>query len=122
MSKPRPLKTDFRGHDRWLVTAFAAGPLAALTNLTLSYFLTPESCQQGTKLWLHVSFAAFTVIAIASAAIARRIHARFAGVRTPDPLIERTLWQSTAALILSLASVLLLIAMEIPNVILRSCD
>ncbi len=121
MSKPKPFKTDFRSHDRWLVISFAAGPLAALTNLTISYFLTPESCQQGTKLWLHVSFAAFTAIALASALIARRIGVRFASV-APDPLVERTRWHSNAALVLSLASVVLLMAMEIPNLILRSCD
>jgi hypothetical protein len=121
MSKPRPLKTDFRAHDRWLVIAFAAGPLAALTNLTVSYFLTPESCERGTKLWLHVTCAAFVAVCIASAFIAWRIIAQVAG-RTPDDLTERTRWHATAALILSLFSVLLLIAMEIPNVILRSCN
>lgn len=121
MTKPKPFKTDFRSHDRWLVISFAAGPLAALTNLTVSYFLTPESCEHGTKLWLHVSFAAFTAIALASAFIARRIGAQFASV-PPDPLAERTQWHSTAALVLSLSSVVLLVAMEIPNLILRSCD
>jgi cytochrome b561 len=121
MSKPKPFKTDFRSHDRWLVISFAAGPLAALLNLTVSYFLTPESCQQSTKLWLHVSFGAFTLIALASAFIARRIGAQFASA-TPDPLTERTRWHSNAALVLSLSSVVLLIAMEIPNLILRSCD
>jgi hypothetical protein len=121
MSKPRPLKTDFRGHDRWLVTSFAAGPVAALTNLTVSYFLTPESCQQGTKVWLHASFVLFTLVALGSAFIARRIGARFPATSL-DPLIERTRWQSLAAMILSLASVLVIVGMEIPNIVLRSCD
>ena len=121
MSKPRSLKTDFRSHDRWLVVAFAAGPLAALTNLTISYFLTPESCQQGTKVWLHASAATFILISIASAILARRIGSRFPAL-SDDPLIERTRWQATAAMVLSIASVLLLIAMEIPNLVLRSCD
>ena len=121
MSKPKPLKTDFRAHDRWLVIVMAAGPVAALTNLSLSYALAPESCRQGTKLWLHVSFAVFVGISVASALIARRIGSRF-DAGSPDPLVERTRWQATAALILSIASVVLLIAMEIPNLILRSCD
>ena len=121
MSKPKPFKTDFRSHDRWLVVSFAAGPVSALANLTLSYFLTPESCQHGTKLWLHVSAAGFVLVSIASAVVARRIAAGFPEVST-DPLVERTRWQSNAAVILSLASVLLIAAMEIPNLVLRSCD
>ncbi|HEX6087698.1 MAG TPA: hypothetical protein VF266_24410 [Thermoanaerobaculia bacterium] len=121
MSKPRPLKTDFRGHDRWLVISFAAGPLAALTNLTVSYFLTPESCQQGTKVWLHASAALFIAVALGSALIARRIGTRFSATSL-DPLIERTRWQSMTAMILSLASVVVILGMEIPNLILRSCD
>ena len=121
MSKPRPLKTDFRGHDRWLVTAFAAGPLAPLLNLGVSYALTPESCEQGTKLWLHASAALFVLVALTAAFIARRIGARFP-TNSLDPLIERTRWQSMAAMILALASVLVIVGMEIPNVILRSCD
>src|SRR5215212_10084605 len=121
MSKPKPFKTDFRGHDRWLVTSFAAGPLAALSNLTVSYTLTSESCQNGTKLLLHASALLFILVSLTSAFIARRIGARFPAL-SPDPLIERTRWQSTAATILSLASVLVILGMEIPNITLRSCD
>jgi hypothetical protein len=121
MSKPKPFKTDFRGHDRWLVVTFAAGPMAALVNLSISYALTPESCQQGTKMWLHATAALFVLVALASAIIARRIGTHFPAASL-DPLIERTRWQSMAATILSLASVLVILGMEIPNVILRSCD
>jgi hypothetical protein len=121
MSKPRPLKTDFRSHDRWLVTAFAAGPLAALLNLSVSYALVPEMCERGTKVLLHASAALFVLVALAAAFIARRVGSRFPEL-SADPLIERTRWQSTAATILALASVLLIIGMEIPNLILRSCQ
>jgi cytochrome b561 len=114
-------KTDFRTHDRWLVFAFAGGPLAALANLTLSYFLTPESCQRDTKVWLHASAAGFIAVSLLAAFIARRIATQFRS-RTPDPLFERTHWQATGALVLSLSSVLLILAMEIPNLLLRSCD
>ena len=121
MSKPKPFKTDFRSHDRWLVATFAAGPVSALANLTLSYFLTPESCQQGTKLWLHASAASFILVSVVSAVIARRIAAGFPEL-SDDPLTERTRWQSNAALVLSIASIVLIAAMEIPNLVLRSCD
>lgn len=121
MSKPKAFKTDFRGHDRWLVITFAAGPLAALVNLSVSYALTPESCERGTKVWLHASAALFVLVALTSAFIARRIGAHFPAASL-DPLVERTRWQSLAATILSLASVLVILGMEIPNIILRSCD
>lgn len=111
----KPLKTDFRSQDRWLTVAFVLGPLAALTNLTVSYVLVPESCARGTKLWLHVSAAVFFAVCLAGALLAWRFANRFAGH-------ERTRWVALSGVILSLFSALVILAMEIPNLILRSCD
>ncbi len=121
MSKPRSLKTDFRSHDKWLTFALVLGPLAALTNLTVSYSLVPESCENGSKLMLHLSAGAFFALCLLGAALAWRIGSRFVE-RNPDLLHERTRWLATAATILCIASALLVLAMEIPNLILRSCD
>lgn len=118
MSKPKSLKTDFRAHDRWLVVALNLGPLAALSNLMVSYSLAPESCMRGSKLILHVSAAAFFLLALVAAFIARRV----APSTASDPLQERTQWLANAAITLSIASAVLIIAMEIPNLILGSCD
>jgi cytochrome b561 len=121
MPKLKSLKTDFRSHDKWLTFAFVLGPTAALSNLFVSYSLVPESCVRGTKTMLHVTAAAFFVSCLIGAALASRIGSRFVE-RDPDLLHERTRWVATAATILCLASALIIVAMEIPNVILRSCD
>jgi len=121
MSKPKPLKTDFRTHDKWLVFAFALGPLAALSNLTLSYILVPESCMRGSKLMLHVSAASFFVLTAVAALIAWRVREQI-GAPHADDLHERTRWLADGAIILAISSAVLILAMEIPNVILRSCD
>lgn len=117
----KPLKTDFRGHDRWLTFTLALGPTAALTNLFVSYSLVPESCVRGSHALLHVTAAAFFLACLAGAALAWSIGQRFVE-RDPDPLHERTRWLAVASTILCVFSALVIVAMEIPNVILRSCD
>lgn len=121
MSKPRTLKTDFRGHDRWLLAAFLAGPLAVLSNVTVSYILSIESCTRGSKLMLHLSSAAFLLVALAAALIARRTGNRITAIELPD-MRERIRWLANAAIVLALASAVVIVATEIPNLILRSCD
>ncbi len=121
MSKPKNLKTDFRTHDKWLVFAFVLGPLAALSNVTVSYALMPESCIRGSKLILHISFAVFFALTLLAIGIAWRTRASF-GPPTEDDLHERTHWLANSAMVLAIGSALVLIAMEIPNLILRSCD
>lgn len=117
----KPLKTDFRRHDKWLTLTFALGPMAALTNLFVGYSLVPESCVRGSKAMLHISSAAFFAACLLGALVAWRIGNRFVE-RDPDLLHERTRWLAMAAAILCIASAAIIVAMEIPNVILRSCD
>lgn len=121
MSKPKSLKTDFRAHDKLLLIAFNLGPLSALSNLMVSYALVPESCVRGTKWMLHASSAAFFVVALLGALVAWRVEKKI-GSPHADLLHERTRWLSTAAIILCISSAVLIVAMEIPNWILRSCD
>jgi MFS family permease len=121
MPKPKSFKTDFRTHDKWLTFAFVLGPMAALSNLFVSYTLVPESCMRGTKMMLHVTAAASFASCLAGAFLASRIGSRFVE-RDPDLLHERTRWVAISATILCLASALIIVAMELPNVILRSCD
>lgn len=120
MSKPKSLKTDFRTHDKWLVFGLILGPMSALTNLMVSYSLAPESCVRGSKAILHLSFGAFLVLAALAAFIGWRMRRAFRPYE--DDLHERTHWLANAVIVLGIASAVLIVAMEIPNLILRSCD
>ncbi|HYH09587.1 MAG TPA: hypothetical protein VEK11_21240 [Thermoanaerobaculia bacterium] len=121
MAKPKPFKTDFRPHDKMLLVSFILGPLSAVTNVTISYFLSQESCVQGSKTILHLTSAAFLLLAVSGVFMARLSGTRAAAVST-DALKERVQWLTTAAMALGVGSVLVIIASEIPNLILRSCD
>jgi hypothetical protein len=123
MHKPpyKPEKTEFHARDRWLTFAFALGPLAALSNLVAGYALVPTACAHASKTMLHVSTAAFFVVALVGALIGWRTCNAFTEA---DSALwqERTRWFAMVVTILSIGSALVIIAMEIPNVILRSCD
>ena len=106
------VKTDFTSRDRWLMFAIVLAPMAPLTHLLISYALVPTACAQGSKLWLHVSTIVFLIVSVAAGLIAR----------WRDDGDDRTRWMVKAAIALSAMSVLTILAMEIPNLLLRSCD
>ena len=114
-------KTDLRTPDRWLLLAFVLGPTSALLDQAIMYTLVPQSCVDGTKTILHVVTVVFLLISATGAVIANSIRARF--VRT-DGLLwqDRAHWLAGAALVLSAGSMLVIVAMEIPNWILGSCQ
>ncbi|MEA2465272.1 MAG: hypothetical protein QOJ98_3019 [Acidobacteriota bacterium] len=114
-------KTEFRSRDRWLMFAFILGPMSVLTHLNVSYALVPTSCAQGDKTLLHVSTAVFLLLAAAAALIGWRIYGRFANGEA-ELWRERTRWFSMFVIALSISSMVVILAMEIPNLILRSCD
>ena len=114
-------KREFHTRDRWLTFAFALGPMAALTHLVVAYALVPSACAQGSKTMLHASAATFFLVALLGAFIGWRYHGAFAN---DEGMLwkERTRWVAFVVMILSLFSAMLIVAMELPNVILRSCD
>jgi hypothetical protein len=121
MGKPAEEKSEFRSRDRWLLVALLTGPIAVLTHLTLSYSLVPTSCANGTKTVLHLSSAFFLALILGAALMARQIDQRCA--RENGALwIERTRWLARGAFVLAISSAVVIVAMEIPNLILRSCD
>jgi hypothetical protein len=107
-------KTDFSARDKRLIAAFLLGPVAWMLHLNVSYGLVPESCGRGTKLALHVVTIACVAIALIAFAMAWKI-------RGEAPLDEKTMWMSTVAAALAIAMAVVIVAQEIPNVILRSC-
>lgn len=119
----KPLKTDFRTHDRWLTFALVLGPLSALADLNVMYALVPESCVRGSKWMLHASAGVFFVLCVAGALIAWRIGSGFTPEgNVAERMVERTRWYALAGVVLCVFSALVIVAMEIPNVVLRSCD
>jgi len=117
----KPRKREFTSNDRWLTFSLILGPMAALTGMSVSYILVPTACARESKAILHAAFAGALLVALIAAAIAWRI---FNASSETGGLTwkERTRWMAAAALILALSSTLLILALEIPNWILRSCD
>jgi hypothetical protein len=114
-------KTDFHARDRWLLFAFTIGPLAALSDLGVAYSLVPTACERGSNTMLHISGAAFLILALTGAVIGRHYHRQCGD---PGGLLwmERTRWLAVVSICLSIASAIVIVAFEIPNVILRSCN
>lgn len=114
-------KTELRTRDRWLMVAFLLGPLSVLVHQSVSYSLVPTSCVEGSKAILHAVTVVFLLVAAAAALIANSIRVRF---EHHDGLLwqDRTRWFATVALVLSIASIMIIVAMEIPNWILGNCQ
>jgi hypothetical protein len=113
-------KTEFRTRDRWLLFALWAGPMAALTNLTVNYTLAAEACDRGSKTMLHLITLVFLLVALGSALLARHYHKQCEGAEGVL-WMERTRWFALVAMVLSIASAVVIVAMEVPNLLLGSC-
>jgi hypothetical protein len=113
-------KREFRGRDRWLSFALILGPAAWLAHLTISYALVPETCAGGSNLKLHVATAICFAVAMAAAAIGWWIR----GVVVDGGVLrkERTRWMATSVVVLSISMAVIIVAQEIPNVIMGACD
>jgi hypothetical protein len=82
--------------------------------------LAPTACQDGSKTMLHAVAATCFLVALGGAVIGRA-HRRFAA--SPERGAgDRAGWMALAAVWLSIGSAVAIVAMEIPNIILRSCD
>jgi hypothetical protein len=113
-------KREFRTHDRWLNFALVLAPAAWLAHLNISYAMVPESCADGSNLRHHVATAVCLLVALAAAAIAWSIRGRIAG----EALLEqqRTKWMATFIVVLSLSMAVVIVAQEIPNLVMGACD
>jgi hypothetical protein len=121
MTIAREEKSEFRSRDRWLLASVFVGPLSVLTNLTVSYSLVPTACREGTKMMLHLSALVFILLSLCGAFIGRH-YARQCDDTGGVLWRERTLWLARVALVLALSSAVVIAAMEIPNLILGTCD
>lgn len=111
-------RREFSAGDRARLFGLLVGPIAALSNLFLSDVLAPTACQQGSKLLLHLCAGVFLLLALTGSLIARRVIASQALMAAPNP----SRWLDVVAFYLSIGSAIAIAAMEIPNLILRSCS
>lgn len=121
MAEKEP-KSDFRGADRKLIGAFLLVIAGWFLHLNLSYMLQPQSCEDRSKVMLHTITIACLVLTLLAAAIAWHVHHTFVSQSETLPWRERTQWMAMLITVLALGATLVIIAQEIPNVILRSCD
>ena len=101
-----------------------AGPIAWALQLEVSYMLVGTACSQDRKLMMHlVSLAALGLAGLGAAlslAAWRRLHA--GPMDEGDDRETRRRFMALAGLVLSLSFALVIIALEIPNWMLRPCD
>lgn len=111
--------TDFRREDRLLILATMMASSGWILHLNGSYLLAPESCAQGSKWMLHGLTIGCIGITAVAAAIAWRL--RTPSVSDPE-VAQRIRWMALATVVFSVALSIVIVAQEIPNLILRSCD
>lgn len=107
-------RSDFRPFDRTLIAALVAASSAWFLHLLLSDLLAPESCDDRSKMILHI----VTVCCLAIAGIAAGVAWRARGAAVDEP----SRWNATITFVLSLGFLVVILAQEIPNLLLRSCD
>lgn len=122
MTKSKEEKSEFRSRDRWLLAALIVPPVMALSHLTVSYVLVPTACARRSDAMLHLLTLGFLVVTLFAGFIARRIHSDLDGADHSVLWVQRTRWFAVMAGVMALASAMVIIALEIPNLILRSCD
>jgi hypothetical protein len=110
----REMKSDFGPIERRLVWAFILAGTAWFLHLIISDALAPESCADRTKIILHLVTVCCFAATLLAAGIAWRARA--------IPTSEEIRWTAIMVLVLSLSFSVVILAQEIPNLLLRSCD
>ena len=121
MSAPER-KTDFKPNDRWLTLALILASSGWFLHLNVSYMLMPESCVDRSKAILHVTTVACLLVTAIGGVIAWRIRSGIVDAPTALPWTDRTRWLSTMIFAFAVAMMVVILAQEIPNLMLRSCD
>ena len=102
-----------------LLTLMFLGPLAVMSSLNVRYQLAPDGCLSGSLAALHLSTIGFAVICVANVSMARRALETSASIDGAHR--KRTRWQSSAAIVLSVCSVVGVVGIEVSNFWLKRC-
>ena len=120
-------------HERWRLAALwaglLAGPLAWLTLLEVNYLFAYVACEAQRTWFMHAaSLAALVIVALAGVAAWRASHGEMtAGETLTDPLsdetrIQRSRWMSLAGTVSCIWFIVVILAMEVPIVVLKECQ
>ncbi len=119
-------------HERWRLAALWAGlltgPIVWLALLELNYLLAYVACETRSTWFMHVAvgIALLLVAGAGYAAWSASYGDMLAEETRTLPLsdetrIQRSRWMSLAGVALSLWFILVILAMEVPLVVLREC-
>jgi hypothetical protein len=106
-----------------------AGPIVALMLQEANYVLSYVSCETRETWFLHLSaFAAIAIVAVVAVCAWRASDGHpLAEAHPTEPLSDETRrqrarWMSGFGVAISLTSILVILSMEIPVVVLRTCQ
>ena len=111
--------------DALLWFSVLAGPLAFALTEQLSYMLTPTACWTGRHVILHLVPLSTLLIVLAGALVARGRWKRQPAEGSTEkgiPEDSRVRFMALAGFWLCVSFALAILAMEIPNLVLRACD
>jgi hypothetical protein len=117
------MSSDGRLSKARLAFAFIAGPVFALAMQSLAYADVPWACTRGRSVLVHLIpaiFLALTLLAVVTAYAAWSRAGRH-GRADADTVEDRTRFLGLGGLILSAASLVLILAMWIPLFVFDPC-
>lgn len=120
-------------HERWRIAALwaglLAGPLVWLALLELNYVLAYVACETGATWFMHLATGAALLLVATAAHLAwRASYGDMMAPETPTPPLsdetsrQRSRWMSLAGVGLSLWFFIVILAMELPILVLRECQ
>jgi uncharacterized membrane protein YidH (DUF202 family) len=118
-------ETRIERRDLLLWFSVLAGPFAWALTEQLSYMLTPTACWTGRHVILHLVPLSTLLIVLAGALVARGRWKRQppeGSTERGNPEDSRVRFMALAGFWLCVSFALAILAMEIPNLVLRACD
>lgn len=117
------MSSDTKLHKATLAFVFATGPLLALAMQSLLYADVPWACRGGSMIALHFIAGVFTaLVAITVVAALRLWKSTGRGVRSVENTVDdRARFVALSGIALSLASLLLIVAMWVPVFVFDPC-
>jgi hypothetical protein len=117
------MSSDSRGSKARLAVAFIGGPTLALGMQALAYAEVPWACTTGRMAWVHLVPAIFVALTLVVVATAWTSWSRVGrhGEAEGDNIPDRTRFVALSALLLSLGSLLVILAMWIPLFLFDPC-